>query len=349
MLGRTQIESLLLETERLIGVRLDELRKRLLRQKNHDATIFELVVLHQFALQFGSVLPEPGESMPDIAIEGDEPFSVEVTLVGERHAKIERPEDHPFYRAIRNKGKQISKWGVGVSTRPVCVVVGSFGSSPQFAARNHASMALGAESAIWKAILDPSRLSTIEAANLGHRPFRAGSQGWEKKCPPSRLQGSRYISCVVWCRFDYYQHEPRIAVYPNRHCDRELSTDTIDKICDISFEPLYHANRLQEWRPGNRELYFLGGAKLRMSLDERNEDTLEISSRDILLLLSGKMTAAELLGDSLVSIIGAKLLDKRDIVSIELKVEKEQLSEHSDVILKFGPPLPSIVANKKRD
>ena len=84
-----------------------------------------------------------------------------------------------------------------------------------------------------------------------------------------------------------------------------------------------------------------------MSLDESNEDTLEISSRDILLLLSGKKTAAALLGDPLVSIIGAKLLDKRDIVSIELRTKKEQLSEHSDVILKFGPPLPSIVANKK--
>lgn len=349
MLGRTQIETLLLETEGLVGIRLDELRKRLLRQKNYDATIFELVVLHQFALRFDEALPESGESKPDITVGGDEGFSVEVTLASKRDVTIEKTEDHPFYRAIRNKGQQISRWGSEVSVRPLCVVIGSFGSSPQFSTTNHANLALSAERAIWKAILDPGRLSTLEAANVGHQPFRVGSRGWDIKRPPSRLLGSRYISCIVWCRFDYFQYAPRIALYPNRHCDRELSADTIDKICSITFEPLYYANKLQEWRPGNRELHFMGGAKLRMSLDKRDEDTIEISSRDVLLLLSGKKTAAELLGDPLVSIIGERLLDKRDIVSIELRTEKEKLSEHNDVIFKFGPPLKSIVADKKGD
>ena len=350
MLSENQIRVLLDQCELAIGTTLTSLRQRLLRHNKPDATIWELVWIF-WALQIGTVKPESIKDTADLEIQfSEDKCRIEVTTLQmhDYSTSVVQPvkniSEHPIYKAIYRKRKQIRKFGKN-DTSPLFLAICASHEDSNLGL--HTPCGVTPEEAIQAAFYD-SRINNL-LKELGSELVPNGKN--------LNIDAAKYLTGVIFVHlatpiaFDGGINKIPVAkLFLNQQCVNLANKNVINSLYKINFDKLAFGPGWDDWEQtdkGNRQ----------MRLTKRVTKNIELSHNKfvfpqsyLLKLLAGELDSKKFLvgkNYDLRDMFKMALNEGQDIIAIRLiETEVDHAGEPS-VEVTLGEPKELVIAVPK--
>lgn len=268
-----------------------------------------------------------------------------------------RTEDHPVYKAIKAKGKQIKKtWGQSVADKPIVLIIAADSDSSEYDRKTYTRTA-GLEQAVYAALLEPRELSPMDRYNI----LRDGAL---EKIKSKRVSGSKLIAGVLFVKlktsidaFRLDNHKVPVPLYfHNFHALNKLSERQLEAIGSLDFGLIKFGPGWEAWQDNEKgsllERQRRRGGKLVINSLAGGGVAIELPAVLVLRILAGDISVEDALSGygnsiSVLEIFKRALLENRSIV--DASISEGNPLEHGEPRIRLEMPATGrvVVARKK--
>ena len=267
-------------------------------------------------------------------------------------------KQHPVYKAIKRKGKQIKKWDSSITDRPIVLVICTTDNSPEFERRGNG---IDLEEAIYTALLDPHKLNLIDRFNI----LRDGTVD-DDLIKSKQVLGARLISGVIFVQLKsqsgVLEFNPnKVAeshLFINEHADVLINRSQHLLLSNMNFNRFEYGPGWESWEGTHRDPIIARnrkkGGSFTMGSGKDGVYYIELPAITIIRIMAGDISAEEALstyGDNpkLIDWFDKVLNESHSIENISF-VKSDLLSREEDRIrIEFSDPESPVIARSKKN
>lgn len=260
------------------------------------------------------------------------------------------PREHPVYRTIEKKAKQVRDWkDEGNDYSPLFLILGTDDQSGRVDSGKISGVST--DQAIYAALADTSKWDPVTTYN------KMGS--WDGG--RLRVSNSSLIAGVVFANFEtsfthlYTKREDvcKGTFYENPHPSAPLSKQRKDLVCQLQLNRVKYFLGLEDWRiddkgNGLKRARRRGG---NIVIKSKKDGAFEVEMPTILLtqILSGDVSAQEAWQHSpeIYNLFKSALVTGQELINARVGTSDSKNREEANICLSFGPPLPPAIRVKK--